>query len=81
MSKGEPMNTEEQLAKDAAGCEALEIPFNPKLPPDFDDTPNERRPPSHQRWWHQPFIVTVTVESWDAHYATLADDVRRKSQV
>lgn len=38
------------------------IPVNPVLPSKFDDTPNEQRPPSHQKWWFRPFIVT---DSWD----------------
>lgn len=36
------------------------IPVNPRLPRDFDNTPNENRPDSH--WWYRPFITTY---SWD----------------
>lgn len=35
-----------------------EIPINPTLPPDFDNTPNDRRPESHREWWFRPYIVT-----------------------
>lgn len=54
----------QQLAADAARAEAAGVPFNPELPPDFDNTPNERRPSSHQPWWHRPYVCTVTVETW-----------------
>jgi hypothetical protein len=37
-------------------------PINPRLPRNFDNTPNESRPASHQRWWDRPFIQTYT---WD----------------
>jgi len=33
------------------------IPINPKLPEDFDHTPNEERPESHKKWWFLPYIV------------------------
>ena len=67
-----------QLAEDAARCEAVGVPFNPTLPPDFDDTPNERRPASHRQWWNRPFISPYTTETWDAHYAQLAEGVQRE---
>lgn len=35
-----------------------EIPINPKLPKNFSSTPNEQRPPSHMKWWGQPYIQT-----------------------
>lgn len=38
------------------------IPIDPKLPPGFDDTPNDERPESHQEWWHRPYIVTDRFE-------------------
>lgn len=36
------------------------IPVNPRLPRDFDNTPNEERADSP--WWYRPFITTY---SWD----------------
>jgi len=68
----------QQLAADATRCRAAGIPFNPTLPPHFDNTPNERRPPLHQRWWNRPYVSTYTVERWDAHYATLAEEPRAR---
>lgn len=50
------------------------VPINPKLPPRFDDTSNEWRPPSHRKFWNVPFIVTETVEALDAYYAGRTDD-------
>jgi hypothetical protein len=55
-----------------AAAHVDEIPVNPRLPPKFDDTPNDARPQSHQRWWFRPYIVT---EKWceptgDAAYWT-----------
>jgi len=39
------------------------IPINPKLRPDFDNTPNEDRSPAEiAKWWDKPFIVTTTYE-------------------
>ena len=49
------------------------IPVNPKLPEDFDYTPNEDRPDSQRKFWHQPYIQTYTVEFWDAFYAERTD--------
>jgi hypothetical protein len=63
----------QQLAEDAVRCGAAGVPFNPTLPPNFDDTPNEGRPQSHQCWWHRPFIRTETVERLDAFYADRTD--------
>lgn len=37
------------------------LPVNPRLPPRFDDTPNDQRPPSHGFWWFRPYIVTDTM--------------------
>ena len=48
--------------------------INPVLPEGFDDTWNENRPASHQKWWHRPFIQTASVEDWDRIYAD-RDDV------
>ena len=67
-----------QLAEDAARCEAAGVPLNPTLPPGFDDTPNERRPASHRPWWNRPYVSTYTVETWDAHYGQLAENVQRE---
>lgn len=52
---------------------AVKIPVNPKLPPRFDDTPNDARPVSHMKWWYRPFIVTETVDALDAFYAGRTD--------
>lgn len=38
------------------------IAVNPALPKNFDSTPNDQRPASHQRWWHKPYIVTDRFE-------------------
>ncbi len=50
------------VAPDRSTFEAADlvdgIPIDPVLPPNFDDTPNERRPKSHQKWWRQPYVVT-----------------------
>lgn len=35
-------------------------PINPELPKNFDSTPNDARPASHQRWWNRPYIQTST---------------------
>jgi hypothetical protein len=50
------------------------IPIDPKLPARFDDTPNEERPTSHQRWWNRPYIRTETIEQNDAFYANRTDE-------
>lgn len=31
---------------------------NPVLPQAFDQTQNDARPASHEKWWHRPYIVT-----------------------
>lgn len=37
-----------------------EIPVDPKLPKDFDSTPNENRSKDElDRWWDHPYCVTV----------------------
>lgn len=41
------------------------IPVNPVLPKRFWDTDNERRPASHEKWWFQPFVMTVPNEFWE----------------
>lgn len=38
------------------------VPINPRLPRNFDSTPNDARPKSHQAWWYRPYIVTQ--EAW-----------------
>jgi len=50
------------------------IPVNPNLPEDFDNTDNESRPVSHQRWWHKPYILTDEWkgESWEQYRDRLA---------
>jgi hypothetical protein len=40
------------------------IPVNPKLPRDFDNTPNGERPKSHMKWWDRPYIVTEKNNRW-----------------
>ena len=30
---------------------------NPELPENFDNTPNDARPESHQQWWYIPYIL------------------------
>lgn len=42
----------------------MKIPVNPKLPKNFDCTPNEDRPMSHRRWWNRPYIQTYTLENF-----------------
>lgn len=32
------------------------VPVNPKLPANFDCTPNDSRPRSHYRWLHRPYV-------------------------
>lgn len=48
--------------------------IDPILPRNFDSTPNEKRPDSQTKWWGFPFIVTMTVEEWDAMYAKRSDE-------
>ena len=55
---------EAQLESDARQAKAAGIPFNPKLPGNFDDCDNRFRPASHQRWWNRPFIQTYTTTSF-----------------
>ena len=54
---------------------------NPVLPKQFDNTSNETRPQSHQKWWGVPFIVSNSIESLDAFYDgrddEYADEARR----
>ena len=40
------------------------VPVDPKLPRDFWNTANERRPASHNRWWHRPFVRSLPNENW-----------------
>ena len=51
----------------------VSVLIDPVLPVRFDDTDNERRPASHQRWWHRPYIQTETVEHLDQIYAERND--------
>lgn len=55
---------------------ATTIPINPRLPKNFDLTPNDARPASHQRWWHAPYIVTCTWEQMA--WPTATDEDRAK---
>lgn len=50
------------------------VPVDPKLPDEFDVTPNDERPESHQVWWHRPFIITDRwePETWDQYRDRLA---------
>ena len=56
-------------------CEAVAdgVPVNPRLPARFNDTPNEDRPDSQRKFWHQPYIQTETVEDLDRMYAERTD--------
>ena len=49
-----------------------EFPINPKLPDDFDCTPNGERSESElKQWWEKPFIVTYEYSqadnSWEGY--------------
>jgi hypothetical protein len=48
--------------REATAAARSDIPVNPKLPKNFDNTANQARPQSHQRWWYRPFIETYTWE-------------------
>lgn len=50
------------------------VPVDPKLPANFDDTPNDERPDNHQVWWYRPFIVTDRwePETWEQYRDRLA---------
>jgi len=48
--------------------------IDPKLPKNFDNTPNEDRPGSQAKWWGFPFIVTYSVEQLDGYYAKRTDE-------
>lgn len=52
----------------------MSIPVNPKLPANFGFTPNEKRPPSHMRWWDRPYIET---SSWDQMRTERSTDADR----
>lgn len=56
----------------------LKIPVDPKLPKDFDNTPNEDRPKSHKRWWNRPYIVTCTFLPWPSLTETEIEVGRKK---
>jgi len=49
------------------------IPINPKLPPNFDTTPNDERPDSHRKFWYVPFIASQSLDEMDAYYAGFTD--------
>jgi hypothetical protein len=51
---------------------------NPTLPKAFDNTPNERRPSSHRKWWNRPFILTQGVPSQTDPEAINGDSLRRR---
>lgn len=54
--------------------------INPKLPKAFDNTPNESRPASHQKWWFRPFIIKDTIQERDAVYAHRTDEYADKGR-
>jgi hypothetical protein len=58
----------EQLKRDAEQARVAGIPFNPKLPANFDNAANDRRPASHRRWWNRPFISTEICGEADPFY-------------
>lgn len=41
------------------------VPVNPRLPEDFNSTPNEDRPASHRKYWDVPYITTTSAEDWE----------------
>lgn len=47
---------------------------NPKLPKNFDNTPNDSRPSHHQKFWGLPFVQTMSTDDWDRHYADRTDE-------
>lgn len=55
------------------GIDQRSIPVDPVLPRRFDDTRNEARPATHQRWWFRPYILTWSVEREDQRYAERTD--------
>lgn len=48
------------------------IPVNPRLPRDFDNTPNDERPESP--WWFRPFITTDSWDEIEAHTRARTDE-------
>ena len=48
--------------------------IDPRLPSGFDNTANESRPSSHQKWWFRPFINTETVQEMDELCARRSDE-------
>lgn len=68
------MNQVQQVEQAAAICKALRVPFNPELPHNFDNTPNEARPTAHRRWWFRPFIVAETWDEIEACARSRADE-------
>jgi hypothetical protein len=49
------------------------IAINPRLPADFDQTPNDDRPASHLKFWHRPYIITATIAGFDRFYSDRRD--------
>lgn len=47
--------------------------LDPKLPPGFDNTPNDQRS-GHEKYWNMPFIVTESVSNLEAYYAERTDE-------
>lgn len=48
------------------------IPVNPRLPKDFDNTPNEEREDSP--WWYKPFIETYSWADDEAYTLARTDE-------
>lgn len=65
---------------DSAEIARKSVLINPKLPANFDNTSNEERPPSHQKWWGLPYIETMSVEDWDRYYAERTDEWAEKGR-
>lgn len=49
-----------RLSQAMRECEMKTVLVDPKLPANFDSTPNDRRPLSHKRWWYRPYVVKVS---------------------
>ncbi len=48
------------------------IPVNPRLPKNFDNTPNEEREDSP--WWYKPFIRTYSWDEIETHTRSRTDE-------
>ena len=56
---------------------ANDIPFNPNLRWDFDNTPHEERDPLEmEHWWDKPYIVSTPYEPADASYKAYVDRIK-----